>query len=63
MRPLIVLPAARRDLIAQAGYFDAQGGAVLELNEETVSAAFLTQRFREEPNENPAAPIGGGLPE
>ena len=30
MRPLIVLPAARRDLIAQAGYFEAQGGAVLE---------------------------------
>ena len=28
MRPLIVIPAARRDLIAQAGYFDAQGGAV-----------------------------------
>ena len=30
MRALIVLPAARRDLIAQADYFDAQGGTALE---------------------------------
>ena len=28
MRALIVLPAARRDLISQADYFDAQGGTV-----------------------------------
>ena len=33
------------------------------MNEETVNAAFLTQRFREEPNEDPATSIGGGLPE
>ena len=30
MRALIVLPAAKRDLIAQADYFDAQGGTALE---------------------------------
>lgn len=29
-RPLIVLPAAKDDLIAQADYFEARGGSVLE---------------------------------